>query len=260
MPHYLFVTLLHILPSFLIIFLFFLIFDVSLRSSSTANPPLKGDEPDIDELEKELQKLIENNNLNIKKDILQQELSLTPTNIISAYINTNKKDLKGFHLFQLIFSLIKNGNEDAKIIKILRHYLPASPLSHLYAILKSCKEFLNISQKDNKQRELLSKLNQNKLKNTLLYLQKKINDTLNLVAYQPPALQQPIIDVAVTYGLIFASFAQFYNKKSTEKILRLCNMLSPELFLYWHQPPKKSESSPLKIPPSMVKKHSFSHR
>lgn len=258
MLHFSFITILHILPSLLIISLFFLIFDVSLKSKSAANKTQQKDELDIDELELELQKLIENNSLNLKKDNLRQELAQTSTHIIAAYLNTDKKNLKGFHLFQLIFSLINNGADDHKIIKILRHYLPSSPLSHLSALLKSCKEFLKLNNDGQAPKELINQLNQNKIKNTLLYLQTKINQTLNMVALQPPALQQSMIDNAAAYGLIFASFAQFYNKKSTEKILRLCNMIAPELFRYWHITPEKNEISSQKTAPITSSKHYFS--
>ena len=172
----------------------------------------------------------------------------TFTHTTAGYIKTNKKDLHGFHLFQLIFSLIKNNTEDAKIIKILHHYLPSSSTSHLYALLKSCKEFLNISIADNKEKELMRDLNQNKLKSTLLYLERKINQSLNKIPLAPISLQQNIIDTTAKLSLIFASFSQFYNTKTTEKILQLAHLLSPDFFNYWHKIPQKLQPSPKKIP------------
>lgn len=240
-----FVILLHLLPSLLVIVLFFLVFDVSFKSAPVEKVSSDA-EPDVDNLERKLQELIETNNLVLKKDDLSQALLHTPANIMAAYMNTDKKHLKGFHLFQLIFSLIKNGDEDGRIIKILHHHLPESPISHLVALLKSCKEFLRITKQDGHQKQLCSLLNKNQLKEVLIYLQTKINQTFNSVLYKPAALQQPIIDEAVIFGLIFASIAQFYNKKSTEKILRLAYLLSPELFLYWHQIPEKNENFAIK--------------
>jgi len=242
MPPVLFSTLLYGLPAIVFIIMFFLIFDVSFRYKKTSSTKPVNPEPNIEELEQKLDNLLKNNRLATKTEELQQDLQQTPTHTITAYMQMSKKDLKGFHLFQLIFSLIKNGAEDNKIIKILHHYLPSASRAHLYALLKSCKEFLNISAKDGKQKELIKDLNQNNLKSTLLYLQSKLNYTLNQVATMPPALQQPLIDTAVQYGLIFAGFAEFYNTAATEKILRLCNMLSPELFIYWHKVPKQNDN------------------
>ena len=163
-------------------------------------------------------------------------------NTVAAYIKLNKEDIRGFHLFQLVFSLIKNKAEDGKIIRILRHYLPSCATSHLYAILHSFKVFLNLSARDGKQKELLRDLNRNHVRTTLLYLEQKINQTLNQVATAAPAMQQLIIDRAVVYGLVFAGFAEFYDNGATEKILRLANMLSPEIFKYWHIVPRREEN------------------
>ena len=250
MPHFIISLILHLIPALIVITLFFLIFDVKFKSPPQTSETPQNTEPDINELEQKLQKLIEDNNLNNKIANLQQELAQTPTHLISAYLNVDKKRLQGFHFFQLIFSLIKNGAEDSKIIKIMHHHLPACPISHLYAMLKSFKEFLSISSNDEQQKNLLKDLYQNRLKSTLLYLQTKLNQTLNQVPNMPPALQQPIIDKAVTYGLIFAAFAQFYQNIAAEKILRLANMLSPDIFHYWHTPPK---------PDTVQNKKYFSH-
>lgn len=237
MPHFIISLMLHLIPALIVITLFFLIFDVRFKSQTISDEPPPTTEPDIDELEQKLQKLIENNNLDNKTYDLQQKLNQTPTHLISAYLNIDKKHLQGFHFFQLIFSLIKNGAEDSKIIKVMHHHLPACSTAHLYAMLKSFKEFLNIADKDEKEKTLLKDLNQNHLKSTLLYLQDKLNQTLNQVPDMPPALQQPIIDKAVICGLVFASFAQFYQPSATEKILRLVNQLAPDIFHYWHTPP-----------------------
>ena len=250
MPHYIISLLLHLIPALIVITLFFLVFDVKFKSQTKADEPLPTTEPDINELEQKLQKLIEDNSLNNQTVNLQQELAQTPTSLISAYLSVDKNRLKGFHFFQLIFSLIKNGAEDSKIIKIMHHHLPSCSTAHLYAMLKSFKEFLNISHQDDTQKALLKDLNQNHLKSTLLYLQDKLNQTLNQVPNMPPALQQPLIDKAVIYGLVFAAFAQFYQPPATEKILRLANMLSPDIFHYWHTPPK---------PDTVQNKKYFSH-
>lgn len=243
MLHFVLVIMLHLLPFLLLMIPFLLLFDVSLKRSkkavSAAIPQTK--KPDINELEEKLNKLIENNKINLKIDELHEELAKSRTNTVTAYIKLNKKDLKGFHLFQLIFSMIKNNAEDKKIIKIMHHYLPSCATSHLYALLHSFKVFLNISRADNKQKELLNDLNHNRVKTTLLYLEKKLNQTLNRVASAPPAMQQMLIDQAVVYGLVFAAFAEFYDNEATEKILRLANKLSPELFKYWHLVPKADD-------------------
>lgn len=196
----------------------------------------------MNELENRLKKLLENNHISSKINTLQQELQTSKSNTVAAYIKLNKKDLKGFHLFQLVFTLIKNNAEDAKIIKILRHYLPSCATTHLYAILHSFKVFLNISARDGKQKELLRELNRNRVRTTLLYLEQKINQTLNLVPTAPPAMQQLIIDRAVVYGLVFAGFCEFYDNDATEKILRLAHTLSPEIFKYWHIVPRQNET------------------
>lgn len=255
MPNFLFVILLHIIPLLLLSIPFFLLFDVRLKHPRKATSPAIPKTPplNINELEEKLKNLIETNKLNAKTDTLVQELQKTSTHTIAAYLELNKKDLKGFHLFQLIFSLIKNNAEDQKIIKILRHYLPSCATSHLYALLHSFKVFLNISERDGTKKDLIRELNQNRVRTTLLYLEKKINQTLNAVASAPPAKQQSVIDTAAIYGLIFAAFAEFYDNDSTEKILRLANFLSPELFKYWHTVPQTAEKETAKPAPRPLK-------
>ncbi len=239
MSNFLFVVLMHLIPLALLAIPFLLLFDVTLKSrrQTTHSAPLNKDEPNMEELEKKLKKLLENNQMSDKINALQQELQTSRSNTVAAYIKLNKEDLKGYHLFQIVFSLIKNNAEDRKIIKILRHYLPSCATTHLYAILHSFKIFLNISAADGVQKELLNDLNHNRVRTTLLYLERKLNQTLNQVPNVPPAMQQMIIDKAVVYGLVFASFCEFYDNEATEKILRLSHMLSPELFKYWHTVP-----------------------
>ncbi len=243
MSHFLLIVLLHLIPLALLLIPFLLLFDVSLKGSRRQQDVLvqKEKKPDMHELENRLNKLLENNHKSAQIDTLQKELKNTKTNTVAAYIKLNKEDIRGFHLFQLVFSLIKNNAEEAKIIKILRHYLPSCATSHLYAILHSFKVFLNISARDGRQKELLRDLNHNRVRTTLLYLEQKINQTLNQVSSAKPAMQQLIIDRAVVYGLVFAGFCEFYDNDATEKILRLANMLSPEIFKYWHIVPRRDE-------------------
>ena len=205
-------------------------------------------EPNIIELEEKLKKLIEKNHITNKLTNLKEDLKNSSANTIGGYIKMDKRDLKGFHLFQLIFSLIKNNTEDTKILKILRKYLPSCANSHLYAMLNSFKVFLNISQKDGTQKALLKDLNNNKVRSTLLYLERKLNQSLNETASVPPAMQPLLINQAVVYGLIFASFSEFYDRKATEKILKLTAQMSPELFKYWHQIPQIVSSNYIETP------------
>lgn len=234
---------LHLAPLLILAIPFLLFFDITLKRKQ--NKPLIQDtyqeKPDITELEKKLQNLLETNNKKSNMQNLQKDLTQSSTNTISAYIKLNKKDLKGFHLFQLIFSMIKNNTEDEKLIKILRHYLPSCATTHLYAMLHSFKVFLNISKKDGVQKRLMRDLNNNRVRTTLIYLEKKLNQTLNQVPSSTPAMQQLIIDKAVVYGLVFAAFSEFYDNTATEKILKLANAISPQLFKYWHQIPTFSQ-------------------
>ncbi len=243
MSNFIFAVLLHLIPLTLLAIPFLLLFDITLKSrrKATASVTQKKAEPNMEELEHKLKQLLENNQISSKINTLQQELQSSKSNTVAAYIKLNKKDLKGFHLFQLIFTLIKNNAEDRKIIKILRHYLPSCATTHLYAILHSFKVFLNISAKDGVQKKLLSDLNHNRVRTTLLYLEKKLNQTLNQVPPAPPAMQQMIIDEAVVYGLVFAAFCEFYDNDATAKILRLAHLLSPEIFKYWHLVPQNNE-------------------
>ena len=243
-----FFTILLSTPPLLLIIILFALYRQTRRDYQSLQETVSA-EPDIESLENDLKKLIEDNRLALNTYNLQQTLKNTPTNIISSYLHEDKKDLKGFHLFQLIFSLIKNKTEDTKIIKILRHYLPSSSTSSLYALLRSCKEFLNLSQQDNKQKELLKDLNQNRLRSTLMYLQQKLNQIFNQISSTPSDQQKKLIEQAAIYGLIFASFCRFYNSKYSEKILRLTNTLSPDLFLYWHSQLRSHSSLSFTSPP-----------
>lgn len=236
MPHYLLAVLLYTLPVLMLLIPFVFLCHIITKNK----PPQKETSPQNDEasLTKKLENLIERNNLLNNNQTLLQELEKTPTHIISAYLQNNPKSLRKYHLFQLIFTLIRNNAEDTKIIKILHHYLPSCSNSHLYALLKSYKAFLNISQKDSKNKDLLRDLNKNSLKSTLLYLEQKINDTLNQIPSSYTAMQQPLLEQTVILGLIFASFSEFYNTAVTEKILRMAYLLAPQTFLNWHQPPQ----------------------
>jgi len=229
------VSLSFLIPLLLLIPLF-AFFDITPKKRRQT-PPLPSD-PNIGELERRLTKLIENNKLKADAAALSQELKTTPTHTVAAYIKLNKKDLKGYHLFQYIFALIKNNAPDEKIIKQLRRALPSAANAHLYALLRSFKLFWQISTKDEEFKRLQPDLNRNRVRTTLLYLERRINDALNRVAHAPASEQQTIIDRAVIYSLIFASFSEFYNNETTEKILRLSYQLSPELFKYWHTVPK----------------------
>ena len=208
---------------------FLILFRLHLKNKTAPK-----EEPNINELEEKLNTLIEKNSQQNQNTTLQNDLNQTTTNTISSYINIKPKKHKGFHLFQLIFTLIKNNTNDRKILKILRHYFPSCANSHLIAMLHSFKQFLSISARDNQQKYLLKDLYNNKIRSTLLYLEHKINSTINKLPYFPPSQHQEIIDKAVIYGLIFASFSEFYNKEATLKILKLSQNLSPQLFKYWH--------------------------
>ncbi len=251
----------YFIPMLLIAIPLLLFFDIRpkrrQKEERPAVPQAKG--PNINELENKLSRLLENNQASARIDSLQKELQNAKSNTVAAYIKLNKKDLKGFHLFQLIFTMIRNQAEDAKIIKILRHYLPSCANTHLHALLYSFKIFLKVSKEDGRQKELLRDLNHNRVRTTLLYLEQKLNHTLNQVPNVPPAMQQLLIDRAVVYGLVFAAFSEFYDNDATEKILRLVNQLSPELFKYWHTAPQNGYAEayahierPLQPPPSAV--------
>ena len=157
-----------------------------------------------------------------------------------------------FPYYLIFFQTNSNRSLDASLIKILHHYLPAASTSHLYALLKSCKELLGISKQDHKEKELLRYLNQNNLKPTLIYLESKINQNLNKIPLSPALNRQNIIDETVKLCLIFASFSQFYDHKITEKILQMAHLLSPEFFSYWHQIPQKTTA---KIYDHLIDKH-----
>lgn len=229
----------YVIPLLLITVPFLLLFDVSPKwrrkpARSTVRKTAEPHRPDIAELELKLTQLLKDNQDIVQIDALRQKLQSTSTANTAAYLRLNKNSLKGFHLFQLIFSLIKNRAEDKKILKMLRHYLPSCATSHLQALLRSFKIFLDVSAADGRQKELLRDLNENRLRSTLLYLEQKMNRILNQIAALPPAMQQLMIDRAVAYGLVFAAFSEFYDTPATEKVLRLSYQLSPELFRYWH--------------------------
>ena len=99
MPHIVISLFIHLIPALLVISAFFLVFDVKFKSSKITPTPPQNTEPDIDELEQKLQKLIEANNLNNKDISLQQELAKTPTHIISAYLHIDKKFLSNQHYY-----------------------------------------------------------------------------------------------------------------------------------------------------------------
>lgn len=237
MPQYLLAVLLYTIPIALLMIPFIFICRIITKQSPTTDTPTE------DDLEKQLEQLIKNNTIEQRFNSLKQDLQTTPTHTIASYIRMSKNDLIGFHLFQLIFSLIKNDATDEKIIKILHHYLPSCSTAHIYALLKSCKAFLNISAANKK---LQRDLNQNHLKSTLLYLEQKISQTLNQIPLAPAALQTDLTEKAATECLVFAAFSQFYNSIATEKILRLAYLLSAQTFITWHQLPKKQTAPRLK--------------
>ena len=101
----------YLIPVLLLAIPVLLFFDISPKRRKKTAPaaiPLEqpAPEPDIRELEKKLNRLLENNSSAARIDNLQKELQTSKSNTVAAYIKLNKKDLKGFHLFQLIFSLI----------------------------------------------------------------------------------------------------------------------------------------------------------
>lgn len=230
----------YLLPAALLALPVLLFFDIRLKKAPSAaadeNPPRR--EPDIAELEEKLSRLLQANRNEEQTAALQKELQQSPSGLIAAYLKTEKKDLKGFHLFQLIFSLLKNRTDDAKIIRILRHYLPSCATSHLYAVLRSCKIFLSLHRRNPQKTVLPHDLNRLRLRQTLLYLEKQINHTLNLYSSAPEEKRRLLLDRTAIYGLVFAAFSEFYDKEATAKILRLSHSLSPEIFLYWHSVPR----------------------
>lgn len=218
------------------------------EQASQPQPP----EPNVSEMEKKLALLIEKNQADLRIDELKQNLENSKTGIIANYLKTSKKDLQGFHLFQLIFSLIKNNSDDHKIIKILRHTFPSCATTHLYAMLRSFKAFLNITDGTTQQKELEKALNNNQIRQTLIYLEEKINTTLNKLTSTPNYEQQQQMDLAAIYGLVFATFSEFYNHQATERILRLVYILSPEIFKSWHT---LSETDDKTTPPALMIPH-----
>ena len=162
MQNFLFVIIMHLLPLILILIPFLLLFDVSLKNSS---PSSSTSSPNLNTLEENLKKLIKENSssnhlINLTKD-LQKDLKKN----LSSYTLPTQNNIKKYPFFQHIFSLIKNKTKDEKIIKILRIYFPSCATSHLYAMLKSFKVFLNIIKQEKHSR-------QNRIKQILSFLQK----------------------------------------------------------------------------------------
>ena len=232
---YFLIFLQYLLPAILILVPFLMFYDINPQQTKHQQPiPQK---PNIDHLEEKLNNLIQNNRLIVRTSALSHNLQNTKSNIIASYLNKNY--LNGFHLFQLIFSLLKNQIPDKKIIKILHHYLPSCSVNHLQTLLFSYKNFLNLIQKDNCQKALLRDLNQNKLHSTLCYLEKKLTTTLNNINTISANSNSALAEEAALYGLIFASFAEFYDKPTTAQVLELCYTISPHFFRSWHTFPKK---------------------
>ena len=242
MSQILMAILIYALPVLILVLPFVLICTIRLKHfDSSENKPTEStnkipDEPDFSELEKKLNILIKNNKIALKEDNFRQELTCTPSHIIASYLNINRQKLKGFFLFQLIYDLIENNTDSHKIIRILRHHLPTCSTPHLYALLRSCKEFLNLSLSDN-QKNLKTELKKNHLQPSLLYMQEKIYRLLNQIPDSPIYAQQSLIEKTTIYGLIFAAICEFYNSEITEKMLNFAYHLSPETFEYWHSVP-----------------------
>ncbi len=250
MLNFLFILIMHLIPLILLLIPFLLLFDVSYKGSKKNLQKEKTPEINTKELEEKLNLLITNNQHQNNISNLQKELEKSSSKTISSYVSLGANHPKGFHLFQLIFSLIKNKSDDRKIIRILSHYYPTTSNSHLYAILQSYKTFLKISQNDNIQKQLIKDLNQNNVKTTLNYLEKKLHAKLIKLSTLPPSLQELAINEAVAYALTFASFSEFYDSKTTTKILNIANKLSPKIFKYWHTEPKLNHTfNTPKLPP-----------
>ena len=230
----------HLIPLILFLIPLLLFFDITLKSAKKVSAP-EPKSPSIDELEQKLTQLILKNKAQNQTSILSKELETSTSNTISQYLSLDKNNLKKYHLFQLIFTYIKNNAEDDKIIRILRHYFKTSSTTHLYAMLKSYKVFYNLIQKDKKNQTLLKDLFNNNIKTTLIYLEEQLQQKLNELPNVPSSIQPIIINQAVIYGIIFASFSEFYDKTITLKILQLTKELSPNLFKYWHTLPKPSK-------------------
>lgn len=245
----------HLLPFILLLIPFFLLFDVSLK---TTNSSLKKHSDDNKEklntkdLENKLKHLIEENHQKELSNNLITTLSNKPQKIISSYINTDKPSSKGFHFFQHIFSLIKNRTPDEKIIKTLRLYFPSCASSHLFAMLKSFKAYLNILQHTPHSKYLINSLNNNNLKPTLIFLEQRLSSLLNELHQNKTDDLSP---KAAKYCLIFASFSEFYSKDLTLKILNLAQNLSPTLFKEWHQGLTKQKERKIPFSATIYKKN-----
>ncbi|MBE6463633.1 MAG: hypothetical protein E7005_07795 [Alphaproteobacteria bacterium] len=240
MQNFLFIIFMHLLPLILFLIPLLLFFDITLKTHKNKTLP-EEPKPSIDDLEQKLAILISKNKAQDQSLNLTKELENTPSNTIMQYITKDNPNSKKHHLFQLIFTYIKNNAEDDKIIRIMRHYFKTSSTAHLYAMLKSYKVFLHIIKNDKQNKTLLKDLFNNNTKTTLIYLEEKLHQKLNELPTLPSSMQPIIINQAVIYGIIFASFAKFYDKTITLKILKLTKELSPNLFKYWHTPPKPSK-------------------
>lgn len=228
MLNFLFVIAMHLLPLILILIPFLLLFDVSLKNSS---PSSSTSSQNLDILEENLKNLIKENSssnhlINLTKDLKKN---------LSSYTLPPKHNIKKYPFFQHIFSLIKNKTKDEKIIKILRIYFPSCATSHLYAMLKSFKVFLNIIKQNENTKQLENSLNKNNLKPTLYFLEQKLQHLLKLSKTATTPKEHHIITLkASLYSLVFASFSEFYSKDLTLSVLNLAQKLSPELFEFWH--------------------------
>lgn len=233
MLNFLFVISMHLLPLILILIPFLLLFDINLKTSS----PSSSSAPNLDVLEENLNNLIKENTSSNHIINLTKDLTKDLKKNLSSYTLPHKHKIKKYSFFQHIFSLIKNKTKDEKIIKVLHYYFPSCATSHLYAMLKSFKVFLNIIKRNEHLKSLENSLNQNNLKPTLYFLEQKLQQLLTLSkTTSSPKANQKITLQATLYSLIFASFSEFYSKDLTLSVLNLAQKLSPELFEFWHTP------------------------
>jgi hypothetical protein len=227
-------------PFLLVLIPFLLVLDITLRLSEE-KPEEPPPAPDISALEEKLNALIKNNREQAKNDSLKAELSTSHTNIMAGYLRLTARDLPTAKVFQIIFSLLKNHTPDERIIKVLKHHFPECADTHLYALLRAFKLFLEISIEDEKKNALLNALYRHQIRPILLYLQQKISATLNRLPEAEESTHSALLAQATRYALTFAAFSEFYDSDTTEKILRLSALLSPQEFQLWHtRPPQKS--------------------
>lgn len=256
MSNLLFLISSHLLPFIVLLIPFFLLFDVSLKTNKTKSTPLPPQPTSLQlntqKLEQKLKLLLEQNHQNHLSSNLITTLENKPLKTISSYLNTSIKNLHGFHFFQHIFSLIKNNTPDEKILKTLRLYFPSSASSHLNAMLKSFKAFLNILKTTPQAKHLETSLYHNNLKPTLLFLERHLQILLTKLNQE----NSPTInDEACKYCLIFASFSEFYSKDLTSKILKLSKTLSPTIFNQWHEPISFKKNNNLPLSSTLYKKN-----